>query len=318
MTEKPIVAVAGATGDLGFRIARALVDRGAEVRALVRPDLAPNELMRLEAIGATTREADPADPAALAAACAGASCVVSALNGLRDVVIDRQRILIDAAVHAGVPRFIPSDYSEDFTKTKPGENRNLDLRREFMRIADERAIAVTSILNGAFMDMLGAEMPIIQKRIRRVLYWRSAAQPLDFTTKDNVAAYTAEVALDATTPRILRIAGDTVSVRQIAAAMTSVTAQEYKPLKAGNIASLGLMIAVAKLLTGKSEDVFPAWQGMQYMRDMFSGDGKLSPLDNDRYPIRWTSVSQHLATVRWLTKLASDRFRPIADTATSG
>ncbi|WP_230206749.1 hypothetical protein [Novosphingobium sp. Gsoil 351] len=52
-----------------------------------------------------------------------------------------------------------------------------------MAIADAAPIRVTSILNGAFMDMLGAEMPIIQPRVRRVLYWRSADQPLDFTMR---------------------------------------------------------------------------------------------------------------------------------------
>ena len=41
------------------------------------------------------------------------------------------------------------------------------------------------------MELLGAEMPILQPRIGRVLHWGSADQPLDFTTKDDVAAYTA-------------------------------------------------------------------------------------------------------------------------------
>lgn len=157
-------------------------------------------------------------------AVAGAACVVSALNGLREVMIDRQGVLLDAAVKAGVPRFIPSDYSADFTNTRPGDNRNFDLRRDFMARADRAPIEVTSILNGAFLDMLGAEMPIIQPGIHRVLYWHDADQPLDFTTKDDVAAYTAAVALDDTTPRILRIAGDTVSVREIATAMSKVSA----------------------------------------------------------------------------------------------
>jgi hypothetical protein len=30
-------------------------------------------------------------------------------------------------------------------------------------------------------------------------------------------------------------------------------------------------------------ETFPPWQGMQYMRDMFSGAGKLHPIDNRRY-----------------------------------
>lgn len=78
-----------------------------------------------------------------------------------------------------------------------------------MALVDQAPIKATSIFNGAFMDKLGREMPIIQPRIRRVLYWHDADQLLDFTTKDDVAAYVAAAALDETTPRILRIAGDT-------------------------------------------------------------------------------------------------------------
>ena len=54
-------------------------------------------------------------------------CLVSALAGLRETVIDAQKIILDAAVEANVPRFIPSDYSIDFTNLKEGQNRNLDL-----------------------------------------------------------------------------------------------------------------------------------------------------------------------------------------------
>ena len=94
-----MLAVAGASGDLGFRIARALIARGADVRALVRPDVSPADRTRLEAIGLDLTEAHPRDRDALAAACAGSTCVVSALNGVHDVMIDRQGVLLDAAVH---------------------------------------------------------------------------------------------------------------------------------------------------------------------------------------------------------------------------
>ena len=297
MTEQAsIIALAGAGGDLGGRIATALVRRGAKVRALVRPNLSPQEAARIEKLGATLVAADPNDVRALANACAGAECVVSALSGLRAVLIDRQSILLDAAAAADVPRFIPSDFSEDFTTTTPGGNRNLDLRREFMARADQTPLQVTSILNGAFMDMLGAEMPLIQKRIHRVLYWRSADQPLDFTTKDDVAAYTAAAALDDGAPRILRIAGDTVTVREIASVMTDLTGEPFKPLGAGGIGTLSMMICLTQLLAPQRRETFPPWQGMQYMRDMFSGAGKLHPIDNRRYPdLRWTSVREHLA-----------------------
>lgn len=292
----PLIAVAGATGDLGGRIVRALKDRGAHVRALVRPDLPSDQRRGLEAIRVEFAAAAPTDAGALAEACSGAACVISALSGLRPVMIDRQSVLLQAAVTAGVPRFIPSDFSEDFTHTPPGGNRNLDLRREFMARADQAPIKITSILNGAFMDMLGAEMPIIQKRIHRVLYWRSADQPLDFTTKADVAAYTAAVAMDKDAPRILRIAGDTVTAREIAAILSGLAGRTYKPFKAGGIGTLGAMIRLTQLIAPQPGETFPPWQGMQYMRDMFSGAGKLHPLDNQRYAdMRWTTISGHLA-----------------------
>ena len=295
----PTIAIAGASGDLGFRITRALISQGAKVRALVRPNASAKEIEKLRAIGANELTADPTDMNAMAAASAGADCIVSALNGLRDVIIDRQGILLDAAVKAGVPRFIPSDYSEDFTPTRPGRNRNLDLRREFMAMADRAPIRMTSILNGAFTDLLGAEMPIIQPRIRRVIYWGNADQQLDFTTKDDVAAYVAAAALDPETPRILRIAGDTVTARQIAELMSHIDKKPYRVLRVGSIASMGVLIAIAKRVAPQPGAPFPPWQGMQYMRDMMSGEGKLLHHETDRYPdLEWTSVYDHLKALR--------------------
>ena len=293
---QPTIALAGAAGDLGTRIARALIDRGAAVRALVRPDVSAEERSRLEVLGLELAEADPYNPNALAATLAGAACVVSALNGLQKVIVDRQTVLLNAAVQAGVPRFIPSDYSLDFTKTTPGGNCNLDLRREFMARADRAPLRVTSVLNGAFMDMLGAEMPVIQPGIRRVLFWADAGQPLDFTTKDDVAAFTAAAALDDAAPRVLRVAGEAVSARELAAAMSDVTGRRYRTLYAGSAGLLGVMIGAAKRVAPQAQETFPAWQGMQYMRDMFSGQGKVEPLDNERYPdVRWTPVRAQLA-----------------------
>lgn len=294
------VAVAGAAGDLGARITRELLARGADVRALVRPEAEEADRSRLTALGATVVTADPTDVSSLAAALAGSDCVVSALNGLRDVILDRQSVLLDAAVRAEVPRFIPSDFSADYTKTSPGGNRNFDLRREFMGRADRASIRVTSVLNGAFMDMLGAEMPIIQPRVCRVLQWGEADQLLDFTTKDDTAAYAAAAALDPDTPRILRIAGDTATVGEIAAIMSTVTRQPYRTLRVGGVGTLSGLIRATRLFAPESDAVFPAWQGMQYMRDMFSGEAQLSPLDNDRYPeIAWTRLPRLLgATFR--------------------
>jgi len=54
---------------------------------------------------------------------------------------------------------------------------------------------------------------------------------------------------------------------------------------------LDTMIRVGMVLAPQPDAVFPPWQGMQYLRDMFTGDARLTPRDNARYPApRWTSV----------------------------
>lgn len=288
------VLLVGVGGDLGGRIARALVARGADVRALVRVGVKPGNFPP----GVTPVTVDYGDPRSLANACHGAACVVSALNGLEPVILEAQGRLLDATVASGVPRFIPSDFSLDFTRTRPGDNRNLDLRRHFMDRVDRTPIRATSILNGAFADLLTGEAPIVLQRPRRILYWGDADQPLDFTAKDDVARFTAAAALDSEAPRILRIAGDTVTPRVLATLMTDLTGRPFGLWRAGGLKRLSLLIRIARAVKPASDAVFPAWQGMQYLRDMASGRGRLLPLDNDRYgQMPWIGARTTLAAV---------------------
>ena len=293
-----IVALVGATGDLGSRILAALARRGVEVRALVRAGTSEADRRILHDRGATPLPVDFNDVATLARALSGVECVVSVLNGLEPTMLDLQGRLLDAAVSAGVSRFIPSDFSLDFTRTRPGDNRNMDLRRAFMARVDAAPIQATSILNGAFADLLTGEAPIVLRKIRRVLHWGDADQAYDFTSKDDVADYTADAALDREAPRLLRIAGDVVSPRDLAALMTRLDHHGWKTLRAGGIGRLSALIRIVRTLSPKSDAPFPAWQGMQYVRDMSSGRGKLSPLDNDRYgKTDWTRAGAVLASI---------------------
>jgi nucleoside-diphosphate-sugar epimerase len=283
------VVVAGATGDVGGRIARALVARGARVTAIVRPGSGGAEKLRADGIAVV--EVDLASVSDVANACAGAACVVSALSGVRDVIVDAQTILLDGAVAAGVPRFIPSDFSIDFTPIPVGSNRNFDLRREFHERLATRPIRATSIYNGAFADMLKGQMPLILLPIRRVLHWGDPDREMDFTTKDDTAAFTAAAALDSDAPRALHIAGDRLSARGLAAAASEARGVEFKLLQAGTPGLLAAGTLLVRAVYPAQDQVFPPWQGMQYLHNMVSGEAPLAPLDNGRYPgLTWTSV----------------------------
>ncbi|NYD91275.1 NmrA family NAD(P)-binding protein [Sphingomonas melonis] len=290
------IVLAGATGDLGHRILSALVRRRVTVRALVRVGTSPAKLEAVRAAGGTPVIVDFDDGDALTRALAGTECVVSAVNGLAPIMLGLQGRLLDASVAAGVARFIPSDFSLDFTQTRPGDNRNMDLRRAFLARADAAPIRVTSILNGAFADLLTGQAPIVLHALHRVLYWGSADQPFDFTTKDDVADYTADAALDREAPRFLRIAGDEISPRDLAMLMTRLEGRRWALLRAGGIGRLSALIRLVRALTPRSDAPFPPWQGMQYLRDMASGRGKLQTLDNARYgKTEWTRAEAVLA-----------------------
>jgi hypothetical protein len=290
------ILVAGATGNLGERIVKALLDKGANVRAVVRTSTNPEKIQLLEKMGVEVFKTDMSDVTAVSKACQGVSCVVSALAGLQDVIIDTQKVLLDAAVLAGVPRFIPSDFSLDFTNLIYGRNRNLDLRKDFQAYLDQAPIAATTIFIGPFMDMLTDQMPMILFKKKRVLYWGNADLRLDFTTMNDTAAFTANAALDDSTPRFLKIAGDQITPRGMSVVMSEITGHPFKVFRAGGLGLLNILIKVAKTVAPGKQDLYPAWQGMQYMRDMMEGRAKIDQYDNDRYPgMRWTSVRELLS-----------------------
>lgn len=59
---------------------------------------------------------------------------------------------------------------------------------------------------------------------------------------------------------------------------------------------LGTLIKVARMLAPREQELYPAWQGMQYLRNMFDGRASLEPLDNVRYPgILWSTARDVLS-----------------------
>ena len=289
------ILVAGATGNLGGKIVDALLEQGANVRAIVRSETDRERAGLLREKGVQIFQADLRDKNEIAEACDGADCVVSALSGLREVIIDAQKTLVEGAISEQVPRFIPSVFSLDFTNLVPGTNRNLDLRREFNEYLETAPIRSTSIFNGAFMDLLTTDMPLILYRFRRILCWGDPSVKMDLTTMDDAAEFTAHAALDENAPKVLRIAGDHVNAIDVGKIMTEITGKKFKVFRAGSIDLLNVIIKIARFFLPAKNDLYPAWQGMQYMRDMMEGRAVIENHDNERYKeIHRTSVKEFL------------------------
>jgi hypothetical protein len=132
--------------------------------------------------------------------------------------------------------------------------------------------------------------------LKRVVCWEDADQQMDLTTMDDTAEFIAAAALDSSTPRFLRIAGDQISARGLVEVVSEVTGENFRLFRPGGLKRLATLIKIARAVLPKSSAVYPPWQGMQYMHNMFSGLAKLEPLDNDRYPgMRWTTARDVLA-----------------------
>jgi nucleoside-diphosphate-sugar epimerase len=285
------IAVAGSTGNLGMRIIRELVARGADVIALART---PDKRAALEQLGAAVAVVESVDD--IARACTGAACVVSTLQGLRDAIIDAQMRLVEGAIAAGVPRFVPSDFSTDFTSLRPGDNRNFDVRRELAERIDQSAIAPTSIFNGAFAEILTYNIPLLDLAKGTVGYWEDADWAIDFTTMDDTAAFTAAAACDASTPRKLCIASFQISPRDLAAAASEVVGRPFALVDLGTRDQLRAYNQAQRAAHPEGEhEVFPVWQRSQYTHSMFSTHH--AKLDNDRYDLHWTSVRDVLSAL---------------------
>lgn len=289
------ISVAGASGNLGSRIVASLQARGASVVAIVRTGKTTNTFPPTVKVA----EADYASVSSLREAVRGSQVVVSALQGLRSVIVETQSRLLQAAVEESVPRFIPSDYAVDFTTFGPGRNRNLDLRREFWQRIDEQPdIRATSILPGAFAFTL--TMPwFVDVAQAKVLYWGDNADvAIDYSSLDNVADYTALAALDSEAPRYLRVASTTQTPTTLAVALSRLTGRQFTTKREGSLDEIRAKIAaLLQQDPSPGDNLRPYWQALQFAENISSGFGGAKTHDNDRYgsQVKWATIEEVLS-----------------------
>lgn len=298
VTPRKVVLLAGASGRLGGLIARAILAKSdVTLRCLVRPG-SQDKLAGLEGVEIVLGDVGAGSEAALEAACAGVFSVVSALQGGPDVIIEGQGRLLEAARAAGARRFIPSDFSFDYFKIGEGENINSDVRRGFARLAEQKAgtaIEVVHVLNGCFLDknvlfgFLG--MFDLQNGVARK--WGDGQAPMNFTTYEDTARFTAEAAVDETPlPRKFGVAGDTLSFVELVRVYEQTTG---KSLNIETVGTLDELDAEIVRLRAAEPHNFYAFLPLMYVRGMVSGQGSLDALQNHRYPnVKPTTVAEYL------------------------
>jgi uncharacterized protein YbjT (DUF2867 family) len=194
--EGPVVVVGG-TGMLGGQVVTALLTRGKQVRALVRPQSDPARLIRA---GAEIAQGDMMDSASLLRAMDGADAVVSTAAGYTrhskgdTPEIDKtgNRNLADAASRAGIRRFVltsiltcdQTPQVSHFWHKKLAEDR-----------LEELGVPFVSLRPGAFLDQI-TRMGGDPFAKRRLMWVGSPTIPLTYVLTSDVAGYLAD-AVDA-------------------------------------------------------------------------------------------------------------------------
>ncbi|GAA4160882.1 hypothetical protein GCM10022217_25660 [Chryseobacterium ginsenosidimutans] len=249
-------------------------------------------------MGVTIFEIDMNDVVQIADACNGVSCVVSSLAGLGDVIIDLQSRVLDGAIRAGVPRFIPSDFCSNYNNDLiPGENRNFDLRRNFKKYLESTSIRASSIYNGCFADILKYNTPILNLKNNSIGYWGEKIDwKLDFTTMDDTAAFTAEVALDENAPRNSEIASFQVSPNMLVNMVKEISGKDFRIHKISSMEGFSASIKKQRVEYPAGEnELYAKWQQGQYMYSMFSTQHV--KLANESYKnLSWTTAQEYLKT----------------------
>jgi len=155
------VILVGATGNLGPAILKALQASSLETTILTREN---SETAKSPPENTKVLTANYASVSSLAAAFAGQDAVVSTIAG---AALQDQQALIDAAVQAGVKRFIPSEFGSNVTNEK---TRGLSVFAGKVATVDylkkkEEEITWSALLNGGFLDwglkvgFLGVDIP---------------------------------------------------------------------------------------------------------------------------------------------------------------
>lgn len=197
------VGIAGLTSKLAMLMARSVLQKpNTAIRGLVRnPAKLPQELAANKRV--TIVQGDAFDKEAANKFTQGCNAVICGYLGSHDVMIDGQKILVDACEANGVPRYFPSDYTIDYDKLEMGQLPNKDPMKVVKGyIEDRRAQGAKTrgvyVLIGGFMDTLFSSFFNLYKRSENKLQaWGSMDDPVwDMTSYQNTAEYVGELAVD--------------------------------------------------------------------------------------------------------------------------
>ena len=223
------IALVGATGNLGPAILKALLDGGFEVTILSREDSTSTDSLPSH-LRQKIAKVNFDDVSSLTSALEGIEGVVS---NIASHALLTQKKLIDAAIAAGVQRFLPSDFGSDLTNEAarvPFNQPKVEIHEYLAsKAAAHPSFSYTSVCNGPFFDWCLKFGLFGDLKSHTTTLWDGGETRISTTTLASIGKAVAGVFrnLEATKNRVIRVADTTVTQKQIMEIVKEIDGVEW-------------------------------------------------------------------------------------------
>lgn len=232
------IGLIGATGNIGPAVHKALLDGGFEITILSRE-------------GSTSTDSLPSHPKQqiVKVNFDDVNSITSALQGVEGLVSNvashallSQKKIIDAAVAAGVKRFLPSEFGSDLSvkanQLVPFNKPKVEIQHYLEETSKKHPeLTYTLVCNGPFLDWCLMMGLFANLKTREATLWDGGETKVTTTTLASVGKAVVGVFrnLEATKNKEIRVADTTVTQKQIINIAKEIDGKEWTT-KPGNTA----------------------------------------------------------------------------------
>lgn len=199
------VGIAGITGKFARCVlGHLLKNPNVNIRGYCRdPGKLPSAFLSSPRIRIIQGQSDDQD--ALRTFAQGSDVIVCCYLGDNNLMVNGQKSLVDACEVEGVPRYIASDYSLDFTKLELGQLPAKDPMKHVQEYLNSKAVQGVHVLIGIFMETFFTSFfGAWNAKDTSFSYWGSGEEMWESTTYDNAAQFVAAVAQDSSVVGVQR------------------------------------------------------------------------------------------------------------------
>jgi len=292
------VVVIGATGNIGAPIVDALLEHHeyfTSITAVTHSDPADPKFEGLRKKGVKVVHAKFDDKHSLVEAFKGADAVISTVGG---GAFDAQTHLVDAAVEAGVKRFVPSEFGVDTTDPKfaavPIFAAKVAVHKHTEELAKAGKITYTDIITGPFGDWglrVGFTGFNLQKQEATI--WDGGHWLTNYTNVQDIGRFTAAALVhsEISSNKTLRFSSYVATQHQVLQALEKESGKHWTVIKTSTADS-----------EHKSHEAFekdiPTFVAESIRAVLFNGKALYGNLDNSLFPeVKTTSLDETVRAV---------------------